>query len=90
MAQEGNRVTLPLQGKVADCLQGRGCINGGRVWDESCFFWQVRAEREGNNGVAGNIIASSSPVFCASTGGRRLTVPFKTAPFDSFFFFLFF
>jgi len=53
MAQEGNRVTLPLQGKVADCLQGRGCVNGGRVWDELCFFWQVRAEREGNSGFAG-------------------------------------
>jgi len=29
--QEGNKATLPLQGKVAGCLQGMGCINGGRV-----------------------------------------------------------
>jgi len=28
-------------------------FNGGKVWDESCFFWQVRAEREGNISVAG-------------------------------------
>jgi len=45
MAQEGNRVTLPLQGKVAGCLQGMGSINGGRVRGMACG--QVGGEREG-------------------------------------------
>jgi len=47
MAQEGNRVTLPLQGKVAGYLQGMGCINGGRVWDESCFFLASKGRERG-------------------------------------------
>jgi hypothetical protein len=34
--------------------------------------------------LQGNIIAFSSPVLCACRGRRRLTAPFKTAPFASF------
>ena len=50
--QEGNEATLPLQGKVAGCLQGMGCINGGRVkgMAMSGFCGQVGwRERVGKN-----------------------------------------
>jgi hypothetical protein len=63
-------------------------FNGGRVWDESCFSWQVRAEREGKNGVAGEHNSLFFPCSLRVQGRRRLMVPFKTAPFASFSFFL--
>ena len=46
-------------------------------------FW-VLGERERIKNGREN--ASSSPVLCVSRGRRRLMVPFKTAPFASFFF----
>jgi hypothetical protein len=33
---EGNEATLPRRGKVAGCLEGMGCINGGRVKGMAC------------------------------------------------------
>jgi len=46
MAQEGNRVTFPLKGKVAGYLQGMGCINGGRVRGMTCVRVLVASGRE--------------------------------------------
>jgi hypothetical protein len=43
--------------------------------------------RERKDKKNGRENASSSPVLCVSRGRRRLMVPFKTAPFASFFFF---
>jgi len=41
-------VTLPLQGRVADCLRGMGCINGRvRGCLVSGFYGQIGGEREG-------------------------------------------
>jgi len=52
------------------------------------LVFRVLGERENEKKWGEN--ASSSPVLCASSGRRRLMVPFKTAPFASLPFFFFF
>jgi hypothetical protein len=72
-------VSLPLfisrkreRGHPALSRQGAGLHQGGEGRERKIVALQ------------GNIIAFSSSVLCACRGRRRLTAPFKTAPFASF------
>jgi hypothetical protein len=78
-------VTLPLQGRVADCLQGMGCINGGRVKGMSC----VRVLWANGRGKRRRIARKKRfKIFffpaSACAGERSSKVPFKTAPCSFF------
>jgi hypothetical protein len=52
----------------------------------SFIFGQVRAEREGNSGVAGEHNSFFFPYPLRIQGRRKLMVSFKMAPFASCFF----
>ena len=83
--REGNEATLPLQGKVAGCLQGMGCINGGRVKRIACVWVLWASGRGKRRRIAGKKDLKSSSSLPLHVQGRRRTVSLKRHYFSFFF-----
>jgi len=90
MAQEGNRVTLPLQGKVAGCLQGMVPLSWQGmvvwVWVLTGFLCKWEEEKVSRKKIFKNPLL---PCLCICKG-EELHSAVQKAPGSLVFFFLFF
>ena len=90
MAQEGNRVTLPLQGKVAGCLQGMVPLSWQGmvvwVWVLAGFLCKWEEEKVSGKKIFKNPLL---PCLCICKG-EELHSAVQKAPGSLVFFFFFF
>jgi len=66
---------------VAGCLQGMGCINGGRVKGMACVRVLWASGRGKRRRIVGKKYLKSSSSLPLHAQGRRRIMPFKTALF---------